>query len=147
MPLAGELEVVTICPDFFCVLRAIFYDAIKCLFTITVSGFVARHKVHSLNKTRRVDLSLCRGRDWPGLQAWLLGERYLCKSTCVNPTDIAGLAYASSQRAREDESGGLHTHTRTRFWFAVNLIKIKSRVCSALQRNIGRSRLRLRCKS
>ena len=26
---------------------------------------------------------------------------------------IAGLAYASSQRAREDELGGLHTHTHT----------------------------------
>ena len=64
MPLAGELEVVTICPDFFCVLRAIFYDAIKCLFTITVSGFVARHKVYKIKQnTPRRSLSL----PWPGL--------------------------------------------------------------------------------
>ena len=50
LPLAGELEVVTICPDFFCVLRAIFYDAIKCLFSITVSGFVARIVVRIMRR-------------------------------------------------------------------------------------------------
>ena len=50
--LSGLLtEVLTICQDFFCVLRAIFYDAIKCLFTITVSGFVARHKVYKIVNT------------------------------------------------------------------------------------------------
>ena len=50
MPLAGKLEVVTICPHFFCVLRAIFYDAIKCLFSITVSGFVARIVVRIMRR-------------------------------------------------------------------------------------------------
>ena len=50
LPLAGKLEVVTICPDFFCVLRAIFYDAIKCLFSITVSGFVARIVVRIMRR-------------------------------------------------------------------------------------------------
>ena len=48
LPLTGELAVSTICRDCFCVLRPRFDKARKCLLSISIPGFVARHKVHKI---------------------------------------------------------------------------------------------------